>query len=307
VGARRRKTLLSEVEDGARRQAAWRSGPVSTSDADPSPLVPATTDLRTETAAARPAIEPVAAQSTSTRPTAPAVRTPMAAWAAEEIVCSAAFFQKVGVETKAPSFRRGPVAGTLLAHDEGCRPPPIRYGWAMDDGWAVVFGAAIALIASVVGGVMSTVIGPFLSRRADANERRRVASEERRGVLQTTISDASLSLRAYALARRTGDPKESRQTREEVVGHMIRLRLWTTQAEKEVADRLMHALSLEDAEQAYAAAWAWERLAARWFRRALADEDFADTYEQVRADRYRAEVASKAARAHAASTGPAGP
>lgn len=177
----------------------------------------------------------------------------------------------------------------------------------MDDGWAVVFGAAIALIASVVGGVMSTVIGPFLSRRADANERKRVALEERRSVLQTTISDASLSLRAYALARRKGDPQESRETREEVANHMIRLRLWTTQEEKEVADRLMHALSLEDAEQAYAAAWAWERLAARWFRRALTDEDFADTYEQVRADRHRAENAYKAAKAHAASTGPAGP
>lgn len=177
----------------------------------------------------------------------------------------------------------------------------------MDDGWAVVFGAAIALMASVVGGVMSTVIGPFLSRRADANERKRVALEERRGVLQTTISDASLSLRAYALARVKGDQKESDQTKEEVVNHMIRLRLWTTQEEKEVADRLMHALSLEDAEETYAAAWAWERLAARWFRQALTDDDFADTYEKVRADRYKAEVAYKAAKAHAANTGPAGP
>jgi hypothetical protein len=160
-----------------------------------------------------------------------------------------------------------------------------------------VAGAAIALVASVVGGFMSSVIGPLLSRRAETKDRELAASTERWSVIQATILEASLGLRAYSVARHLNRVEDITRVMHEVENHMIRLRLWTSDDEKDVADRLMHVLSIDDIAETSAAAWAWERVAARWFRKTVSDADFAGEYDKARADRLAFEKALRGERA----------
>lgn len=159
------------------------------------------------------------------------------------------------------------------------------YGYGMDDAWAVVWGAGIALVASVIGGFMSSVVGPLVSHRADQRIRDRSAADDRRAVLQRAILDASVALRAYWFARSLGDDKLTIEKMDVAERHMLTIKLWTTEEESAVGESLMRVLAVGDVDTIAAAAHAWEDVAARWFRGSVSNEAFVSEFERVGDDR----------------------
>jgi hypothetical protein len=154
----------------------------------------------------------------------------------------------------------------------------------MDDFWAVIWGASIALVASVIGGFMTSVIGPWVARRADAKAAKLAAADARRDVLRQAIWDASIALRAYAVAPQN-DLARIIETMDEVELHMVKIRLWTTHEERAVADCLMRVLAVTDRSVVIAISPAWEEVAARWFRRDVNNESFTAEFERVGEER----------------------
>jgi len=153
----------------------------------------------------------------------------------------------------------------------------------MDDFWGVVWGASIALVASVIGGALTAVVGPWLARKADVrsrrNERDLVAADEKRRVLREAIYVISEGLRKRAEALGGGEMGVAQEHRLDVRSELIKLRLWTSEDEPYVAESVVDALSADDAWDAVAAYGAWDRCAVSWFRGALAGPDFKAAFD----------------------------
>lgn len=153
----------------------------------------------------------------------------------------------------------------------------------MDDFWGVVWGASIALVASVTGGALTAVVGPWLARTADERSRRDeralVAAEEKRRVVRESIHVISEGLRKRAEALSLDSPNVVQKQRLEVRAELIRLRLWTSEDERQVAETVVDALATNDVFDAVAAFGAWDRCAVAWFRGALAGADFEDAFD----------------------------
>ncbi|MBF4578933.1 hypothetical protein [Frigoribacterium sp. VKM Ac-2530] len=178
----------------------------------------------------------------------------------------------------------------------------------MDDFWAVVWGATIALFASVIGGFMTSVLGPLLARRADERARAKAIAEERRAVLRQAIWDASIALRNYAVTP-DSQAAEKYEAMNTVETHMVKIRLWTTHEEGAVADTLGIVMSKDEHAEVMAYAPVWEKAAAQWFRGQIADADFKERFDRAgaRAIANSRTKASQQAAEAASDTTPADP
>jgi len=164
----------------------------------------------------------------------------------------------------------------------------------MDDFWAVVWGASIALIASIVGGLLTAVVGPALSRRAEAvtrrEQRRTVADDEKRRVLRETVHDLDQALRLWVEAIGTSRQTDANEHRLEARKALVTLNLWITEEERAVADTALHVLTNREKWDAVLWYSAWSDTAASWFRGTTEPRDFQKQYEHY-ADESRPTVA----------------
>lgn len=157
-----------------------------------------------------------------------------------------------------------------------------RYGYGVDDFWGVIWGASIALVASIVGGALTALAGPALARKAEAKERLRVSEAERREVVRQAIQDASLAMRRASIAWIADQDAATVALTEEIDVISISLRLRTTQDEA-VVERSLGFASIQDTHEAFIAhSVAWERVAALWFRGTVTNEDFEDALTEER-------------------------
>jgi hypothetical protein len=154
----------------------------------------------------------------------------------------------------------------------------------MDDFWGVVWGASIALIASIVGGLLTAVVGPALSRRAEVaarkEERRTVADDEKRRVLRETIHALDQALRLWVEAVGSGRQKDADARRLDAREALVTLRLWTTEEEAAVADTAVSVLMNRDKWEALLCYSAWSQTAAAWFRGTTPPEAFKEEYKR---------------------------
>jgi len=152
----------------------------------------------------------------------------------------------------------------------------------MGDVSGVLWGALIALLASVTGGVLTAVVGPALSRRAEERVRAEVeaaqAAAERQRVLRQAIHDVSEGLRAWVEAWGSQRLDDRRRARESVRTASLQLRLWTTREER-VVQTVTDVLTARDPYDAAARFGAWDTAAVDWFRGALPTERFAELYQ----------------------------
>ena len=152
----------------------------------------------------------------------------------------------------------------------------------MDEFWGVVWGASIALVASVVGGALTALVGPALARRAEASSKEVASEQERWETIRQAIQDASVLMRRASMAWEMGEKRKAEMILEEVDVVAITLRLRTTHEERSIARALSHASAEEDARSLIIHSVAWERAAADWYRGAVSTEDFDAACERER-------------------------
>lgn len=150
----------------------------------------------------------------------------------------------------------------------------------MDDFWAVVWGASIALVASVIGGFMTSVLGPWLARRADEKQSEGAQIAEKREVLRQALWDAMIAVRAYA-THPWEDQDQQLANMDALDVPLLRIRLWTDHDERAVADSLQEVAAQTEQDEALNLAPAWEEVAVRWFRGELRSEHFAAEFKRV--------------------------
>lgn len=155
----------------------------------------------------------------------------------------------------------------------------------MDDVSGVLWGALIALVASVLGGLLTAVVGPWLARRAEHRAREKQAAAERAAererVLRDSIQRVSEGLRLWCEAWGQGKTEDQRMARRSVREANLTLRLWTSEEEKSVGACVVHALRAENEFDAAVRYGAWDDAVLQWFRGALPVEDFGRTYREL--------------------------
>jgi len=148
----------------------------------------------------------------------------------------------------------------------------------MDDFWGVVWGASIALVASVIGGFMTSVLGPLLSRRADQRAQLVDAETERRERIRQAIQDASVCLRRAVFAWDKNDKDARDRHLEDADVISITLRLSTTHAERLVEQNLTVVMAESTRNELLIGAAAWEVAASDWFRGVVENGDFQEAF-----------------------------
>lgn len=155
----------------------------------------------------------------------------------------------------------------------------------MDYVSGVLWGALIALVASVTGGVLTALVGPALARQADRRARAEAAAVEaaatREKVLRESIHDIAEGLRKWVEAwghQHWGDKAEARES---VRAATLQLRLWTTIGERIVGASVTEVLTAPDAIEATARFGAWDTAAVDWFRGGIRVEEFQSMYQQA--------------------------
>lgn len=133
----------------------------------------------------------------------------------------------------------------------------------MDDSWAVLYGAGVALVASILGGVLA---GPWLTRRADERVRVHQASDAAREVVRGALRDIAIGLHHWLGGKTQGDAKRAAKGEQVVVEAQTTFRLWTSHEEREIESSVYGVLAAEDAPGAVVLLGTWEACAALWFR-----------------------------------------
>lgn len=156
----------------------------------------------------------------------------------------------------------------------------------------VIWGAGIALLASIAGGLLTSVVGPALSRRAEQQAsdraRTRAADDERRSQQRAAIHAVNEGLRLWVEAWGQKKQAEKLAARLDVRRHLVTLRLWTSHEEAIVGELAMQVLTAPTAWDGVNRYGAWDDCVVRWFRGVLAPQDFAAAYvrgvEEAEAD-----------------------
>jgi hypothetical protein len=147
----------------------------------------------------------------------------------------------------------------------------------MDDSWAILWGAGIALFSSVLGGALTSLIGPWLARRADEKVRLAQASDASREVVRGALRDLAIGLQQWLDGKLKLDQELISRGELAVVEAQATLRLWTSHEEREVESTVTAVLGAPDVGQAVLRVAAWETCAALWFRDQLDSEEFGRT------------------------------
>lgn len=150
----------------------------------------------------------------------------------------------------------------------------------MDEFWAVVWGASIALIASVVGGLLTSVVGPWLSRRADKADREQQAAAVARESVRAALQDISIGMNSALFAMGRDDQEALKVAQYAVNRAQITLRMWTSHEERDVELAVYSVMGTEEVNDAVLAVSAWEDVAARWFRGVLHPKNFMNEFEE---------------------------
>lgn len=175
----------------------------------------------------------------------------------------------------------------------------------MDDFWGVIWGATIALVASVVGGLLTSVVGPWLTRRADQADRKQQAAALTRETVRGALRDISIGMNNRINALGAGDEEAGNLAMQAVTEAQITLRLWTTHEEVDIETLVHSVLATGDVNEALIRVATWEEQTALWFRGVLEAKDFESSYDAALekraplAERWRAEQAAAAAEAAA--------
>lgn len=155
----------------------------------------------------------------------------------------------------------------------------------MDGVAGVLWGAVIALVASVLGGLLTAVVGPWLGRRAEHRARERQAATEaaaeRERVLRDVIQRISEGLRLWAEAWGRSQRAARDQARHEVRDANLVLRLWTSDVERSVGMCVVDVLEADHPFDAVNRYSAWDDAALQWFRGTLPVEDFGRVYREL--------------------------
>ena len=153
----------------------------------------------------------------------------------------------------------------------------------MDDFWGVIWGAGIALFAAIAGGFLTAVVGPALSRRAEAaarrEERQTVADDEKRRVLRETLHALDQALRMWVEAMGKGRLADAEARRLDAREALVTLSLWTAEDEQVVASSAVSVLVYSNKWEAALRYGAWSNTAASWFRGGTTIEAFEDQFE----------------------------
>lgn len=136
----------------------------------------------------------------------------------------------------------------------------------MDDSWAILWGAGIALFSSILGGVLTSLVGPWMTRRADERVRLAQTSDASREVVRGALRDVGIGLHQWIDGKLKGDPELTSLGESAVVEAQATLRLWTSHEEREVESTVTTVLGAPDTGGAILRVAAWETCAAFWFR-----------------------------------------
>jgi hypothetical protein len=161
----------------------------------------------------------------------------------------------------------------------------LRYGVGMEEFSGVLWGALIALVASVLGGLLTAVVGPWLARRSElrtrAAQKAAEAAAERETVLKDAIKRISEGLRLWAEAWGRSNTPEKEEHRREVREANLTLRLWTTDAERAVGMCVVNVLEAKHPYDAVNRYSAWDDAALQWFRGTLSADQFGQAYQRL--------------------------
>lgn len=172
-------------------------------------------------------------------------------------------------------------AGEILFSAEavhGCLFSP--YGGGMDDFWGVIWGAGIALFASVIGGLLTAVVGPWLARRAARAEENRRSAAASRAQVRTALSAVAIGMNHWLFAREAGDQDGVKKARYEVAEAQIALRMWTSTDEKDVDGLIYGVMGSGEFNDSLLRVTAWEHATSRWFRGDLDASGVGKAYEE---------------------------
>jgi len=151
----------------------------------------------------------------------------------------------------------------------------------MDDFWAVVWGASIALFASVIGGLLTSVVGPWLSRRAAKADRDEQAVAVAREAVRSAVQDVAIGMNNWLFAMGRGDQDGKKLAQHAVNEAQVALRMWTTHEERSLETSVYTVMGNSEVNEALVAVAAWEDQTARWFRGVLDADDFMSEFEEA--------------------------
>lgn len=130
----------------------------------------------------------------------------------------------------------------------------------MDSGWAVVIGATVAFIGSIIG----SVFGPRWAANQDRQARR---EEARRDAIRDALLEISTGFNAMRNHRLTGgaSPSAFAQTMQGI--GRLGLNLQSSEAQiEQIALSNLQIIQRGDEAQMAAALGAWQQIAHRWYR-----------------------------------------
>ncbi|GAB3605325.1 hypothetical protein GCM10027413_07340 [Conyzicola nivalis] len=140
-----------------------------------------------------------------------------------------------------------------------------------------LFGAAIGFGASVLGALLTSIIGPVVARW---QERRTVGYETTREVQRESIIEITHLNNKWIEAWRTGDEVEIDKASNAIRTANVRLRMWVNGDARSVAGLVYVVLSAESFSEAVALGHSWDEIAMEWYRGAIPGRRLETAFEE---------------------------
>ena len=141
-----------------------------------------------------------------------------------------------------------------------------------------LLGAAIGFGASVLGALLTSIIGPVVARW---QERRTVGHETTREVQRESIIEITHLNLKWIEAWRTGDAVEIDKASNAIRTANVRLRMWVNGDARSVAGLVYKMLSAKSFSEAVAFGHSWDEIAMEWYRGAIPDRKIETAYEET--------------------------
>lgn len=142
------------------------------------------------------------------------------------------------------------------------------------------WGAGIALVASLLGGALTTIVGPWLARGAEEGLRKKRVAEDERNVVREAIRDATLAQHEWLDGYLRRDRVLREKGKAQVIVASTTISLWTSFDERWIELTLLDSIAGTSPGDAAVRIGAWQATASAWFRGVLASGNFQADYQE---------------------------